>query len=512
MIFLAQQYSLNLKVNYFDLETPAIICILNINDARKLGVVPDDRVLLTNPKNNQFIAAVVDVAKTMIKENEIGIPSVVKKELNLDDQAVLKVTRSEKPKSFTTIKKKIEGKTLTFDEIKELVEEIKHNKVSTVELTSFVTAVKIKGYSIDETYAMAKCIADSGKKLDLKVDGTIVDKHSIGGINGRATMICVPIVANFNSLFIPKTSSRAITSPAGTADAMEILADVNLDIKRLREVVLKTHGSIVWGGSFDFAPVDDKIIQIERPLRLDPQGQVIASVLSKKLAVGAQKLVVDIPTGKDMKVKTLPEAEDIAGKFISVGKKLGIDVRGIITNGNVPCGNTFGCSLEAKTVMEILEGKYYDNLAEKSCELAGHLLELSGVIEKGKGTSKARDILKSGKALKKMKEIINAQGKRIDSSKDIPYAEYSIDILANSEGYIQNMGVYDFITIALGAGAPFDKYAGVEIKQRLHSAVNKGDLLFTIYANNKDKLQYAESLAKKLQPIKLEDIVLEEVS
>jgi len=505
-------YSINMNINYIDLETPTIICVVNETDAKNLGVLPDDRLIITNPINKKYVAAVVDISKKNIKQGDIGISPSLKKELELDGHKIVKVERAEKPNSFNYIKRKIEGKQLTFEEIKEFVDDVKHNRLSTIELTSFITAVKINGYSIDETYAMARNISDNGKKLELNVDGTIVDKHSIGGINGRATMIVVPIIANFPELYMPKTSSRAITSPAGTADSMEVLADVNLDSETLKEVVEKTHGSIVWGGSFDFAPVDDKIIQIERPLRIDPQGQVIASVLSKKLSVGAEKLVIDVPTGKDMKVKSLKEAEDLASKFVSVGKKLGMDVKGIITNANSPCGNTFGCSLEAKSVLETLEGKVYDNLGEKSCELAGYLLEMSNVVQKGEGIKKAKSILKTGKALHKFKEIINAQGKRIDNSKDIKYAEYSIDILSKSEGVIQNQSVYDFISIAIGAGAPFDKDAGIEIKQRLNSSISKGDVLFTIYANNKDKLKYAETLAKKLMPMKLEDIVLEEIN
>ncbi len=506
-----QNYSLDLRVQYLDMETPALISIMNEIDAKELGVGPEDRIVLKNPLTNEFTVSVVDISKNIIPKGTIGITNSIKKEFNLEGVQKLNVSQSTKPRSFSYISKKIAGKELTKEEMKELVEDIKHNKLSSIELTAFVTAVKINNYTDQETYAMAKYIADSGSKLNLNVDGIIVDKHSIGGINGRATMLVVPIISCFDELYMPKTSSRAITSPAGTADAMEVLADVNLDAKRFKEVVEKTHGAVVWGGAFDFAPVDDKIIKIERPLRIDPQGQVIASVLSKKLCVGAQKVVIDLPVGKEMKVKTIEEAEKVARRFVTVGKELGMDVRGIITNANSPCGDAFGPALEAKYVLETLEGKREDNLAGKACELAGIILEMTNQVEKGKGTKKAKEILHSGKALKKFKQIIAEQGKLIDKSENVVLGQYVYEFLAQNDGYIQELSVFDFTSVALSAGAPFDKGAGVLLNVRPNQSIKKDDVLFRIYANNKDKLNFAVDLANKLKPIKFEEIVLEEI-
>ncbi len=507
-----KSFGLELKVTVLDLETNVLVCVLNEIDAKKLGVAHDDRVILTNPTNTKFVAAVVDVAKKIINHGEIGITSEAKTELDLVPGSMLEVTRADKPQSFSYIKKKILGQNLTFDEIKQIVDDIKHNRLSSIELTAFVTAVKINGYSLDETYAMARNIADNGKSLKLNVDGIIVDKHSIGGINGRATMIVVPIIANFDGLFMPKTSSRAITSAAGTADSMEVLADVCLNSERLQNVVEKTNASIVWGGSFDFAPVDDKIIRIERPLQLDPEGQVIASVLSKKVSVGAKKVIIDVPMGKDMKAKTLPDAERIATNFVGVGKKLGIDIRAVITNASIPCGNTFGPALEAKSVLETLEGKVNDTLTEKACELAGQLLELCGTVERGQGANKAKQILRSGKALRKMKQIIEVQGKKIDSSKDVVLGEYFEDVVALKSGHIEAISISDFTNVALASGCPFDKGAGILLMQKTLDGVEKDTHLFRIYTENKNKLQSALALAKRIEPVKIEEMIIEEIS
>lgn len=509
---MTKPYVLNLKATNIDLETNVVVCMLNEEDAKVIGVSSEDRVILTNAKNKElFVSAVVDIVHNLVKPGEIGISSKANEELELDGSRDLIIKRAEKPASFSYIKKKISGQELTFNEIKQLVDDIKHNRLSTIELTAFMTAVKITGYSIDEIYAMAKNISDNGKKLKLNVDGTIVDKHSIGGINGRATMIIVPIVSCFNEVYMPKTSSRAITSAAGTADAMEVLADVCLDENRLQKVVEECHGAIIWGGSFDLAPVDDKIIKIERPLQMDPEGQVIASVLSKKLSAGAQKAVIDVPLGEDMKVKTLTAAERISRNFVATGKKLGIDIRAVITDATVPCGDFFGPALEAKEALEILEGKRFDNLAEKSCEIAGELLELAGVIEKGNGFAKAKQILKTGKALRQMKKIINAQGKKYNKSEDVPIGEFYEDVPASKQGYVRTIGIADFTQIALEAGAPFDKGAGVVLMQKQNNSINKGDILYRIYAENKDKLRSAVDLAKKIKPVKVEQIILEEI-
>lgn len=507
-----KQFGLELKANLLDLETNVVVCVLNEIDAKKLGVSHDDRVIITNKKTNSFVAAVVDVAKKTVKQGEIGLSSEAKTELDLTQGLLLEVARAEKPQSFSYIKKKVLGQTLTYDEIKQIVEDIKHNRLSSIELTAFVTAVKINGYSLEETYAMAKNIADNGKYLKLNVDGIIVDKHSIGGINGRATMIVVPIIANFEGLYMPKTSSRAITSASGTADSMEVLADVCLNAERLQNVVEKTNAAMVWGGSFDFAPVDDKIIRIERPLQLDPEGQVIASVLSKKVSVGAKKVVIDVPMGKDMKAKTLTDAERIATNFVGVGKKLGMDIRAVITNASIPCGNTFGPALEAKSVLETLEGKLSDTLAEKACELSGQLLELCGVVERGQGLNKAKSILKTGKALKKIKQIIEVQGKKIDSSKDILLGEFYEDVLAQKSGHVETISIANFTSVALASGCPFDKGAGVLLMQKTLDGVEKDTPLFRIYAENKDKLQSALNLARRIEPIKIEEMIIEEIN
>ncbi|MDD5163235.1 MAG: thymidine phosphorylase [Candidatus ainarchaeum sp.] len=358
------RYAKLMKVKTFDLEAGELIAIMHENDAKELGVLPLDRVQITNPKNCRKVVTVVDHTTTMVEENEIGLFEDAQKELLVFRGDSVEVKQSPQPESVSLIKKKLAGEVLQEKEMKQIVIDISSNKLSQIETSAFMTAVYIRGYNLDETAAMAKALVQDGKRLMLS-KGPVLDKHSIGGVNGRTTMVLVPIVAALGCV-IPKTSSRSITSAAGTADAMEVLADVSLPISRIKKITEKTGGVIAWGGAVDLAPADDKIIRIEHPLSLDPEGQVIASVLAKKASVGAKFVVIDLPTGQGAKVSTREKAEALSKKFVEIGKKLGMKVECIITNANEPCGNYFGAALEAKNDLEMLEGKNFDRVAEKS--------------------------------------------------------------------------------------------------------------------------------------------------
>lgn len=502
------QYSKELIIKKMDIHTGELIALLNDLDARELGVLPLERIIIRNEKA-EYVAVVVDITTNYIQKGTIGLYEDVFEAIDLTGINQIKVYRAPKPESINFIKDKMRAKTLSFEQIKAIVDDIKHNKLSKIELTGFMSGVYINGMDTNESYAMAKCIMDSGDKLDLGVS-PIVDKHSIGGINGRATMLVVPIIAA-GGLYIPKTSSRAITSPAGTADSMEVLTNVEFSIQEFKEIVLKTKGGIIWGGGISLAPVDDKMIKVEFPLSLDPKGQVVASVLAKKATVGAQKVVIDLPVGKDLKVKSVVDAEDLAGRFITVGKMLGMDVKALITNGSVPSGPAFGPALEARHTLSILEGKVFDNLAEKATEIAGKIFEMAGRSKTGEGVTLAKTILRDGSALNKMQEIIRLQGKKCDKAKDVPIGEYHEDILANTEGYIQDMSIKELTEVAKYSGCPYDKGAGLLLHVNPNESVKKGDLLFTIYADNKEKLQSARYYAQKVKPVSLENVILEEM-
>lgn len=502
-------YYKKMSVKKIDLEAGKDIAIFNEKDKRELGVQKLDRVEIFNKLTGKKIAAVVDVTKTMVREKEIGLFKESWLELRIKQGQQVEVAGIPMPESIRFIKKKLDGIPLAENEIRQIVRDIAQNKLDEIEIAALMSGIYTRGMGLDEITSMTKALIENGKKLKLSKT-PIVDKHSIGGVNGRSSMIIVPIIAS-EGLFIPKTSSRSITSSAGTADAMECIARVDLSLKEIKKTVEKTGGCITWGGAVDLAPVDDKIIRIEHPLSLDPEGQVIASVMAKKASVGAQFVVIDLPIGPNVKIKTKEKAEGIAKSFIEVGKQLGIRVECIITDGNVPYGKAFGAALETRHVMQILEGKIFDNLAQKSCELAGVLFELTGKAIKGKGYEKALESLKSKRALQKFREIVLCQGGKIKNSEEIGFGEYSFKLFSNMDGKISLINVRKFSNIARIAGAPADKKAGVLLEIKPGQKIRKGELLFTIFAENRQKLETAKKFAQKNNPIELSATVLKKI-
>jgi AMP phosphorylase len=495
----------------FPIETGKLISILNEVDAKEFGLFPGDRLEITNSRNGKKCITFLDVSKDALLNDEVGLFQEVADRLGHKPKDVLMVRAVEPIESVEFVKKKMRNEKLSQDEIKQIVKDIADDKFSDLEATAFMSAVYMRGLDLDETIYMTKALIENGNKIEFK-KGIVVDKHSVGGCNGRATMITVPIVAAANAgLIVPKTSSRSITSAAGTADSMEVLAPVSFSIKEVQEMTEKVGAVIVWGGAVDLAPADDKIIKIEHPLSLDPEGQVIASVLAKKSSVGSKFVVIDLPVGKFVKIKDKETALRMAKKFVEVGKQIGMDVDAVITDGEEPSGLAFGPALEAKFALEILEGKRFDNLAQKSCELAGIIFEMTGTTKEGKGYDLAVDILTSGKALLKMKEIIKIQGGKIDSSLKVPLSEMVFQINSDSTGVIDDIDTRKITKIARLAGAPADKKAGVLLLKRKGEKVSVGENLFTIYAENQQKLESAQEYAIKEKPYSFKRVILETI-
>jgi AMP phosphorylase len=339
----------------------------------------------------------------------------------------------------------------------------------------------------------------------------IYDKHSIGGVPGdKTSMLLVPIVGAAG-LTIPKTSSRAITSPAGTADRFECLAPVDLSLEEIKHVVRKINCCLVWGGAVDLAPADDLFIKIEYPLSIDPL--LLPSVMSKKKAVGTKYLVIDIPTGEGTKVKTTKDAETLAEEFIALGKKLGISTVGASTFGEQPIGNAIGPSLEAREALSILmKGKGPVDMIDKVTHIAGILLD----FRMGKGGKKeALRLIKNGKAYKKLREIIEAQGgnPRIKPG-DLKMGTEKVEVKSGVSGVVGWIDNHSIVEISRAAGTPKDKGSGIYLRKKTGDLVKKGDILFEIYAEKNYKLERALKIAKKVRVMgvgKKHEMLLEKI-
>ena len=312
-------------------------------------------------------------------------------------------------------------------------------------------------------------------------------------------MIIVPIVAAAG-LCIPKTSSRAITSAAGTSDVMEVFANVSFSNERIKQIVEKTNACMVWCGAMDLASADDKIIKIERPLSLDPRGLLLASILAKKKAVGATHVLIDIPYGEGSKTGELKNAKRLRKLFIKLGKRLGMKIKVILSDGTQPIGNGIGPALEARDVLYVLTNneKAPQDLKKKAVEMAGVILRMVNAGDE----RKALEILESGKAYEKFKEIIKEQDGNPDvKAEDIKIGKYSYVVRAKRSGVVKRIDNKALVKIARIAGAPSDKEAGIYLNFHVGDEIKIGDVLLNVYSKNSKKLKYTVDVFNKAKII-----------
>ena len=469
------------------------IIVIDDENASLLGIHSSDRVEITYKQQN--IIAIANVATDFPKKT-VGIYEEVKDRLKVQEGENVEIRPAERPESLGYIRDKLMGRRLGAQEIKMIIMDVVERHLSDIELASFVTSLYIRGTSMDEVEALTKAMVETGQTLDFGKK-PILDKHSIGGVPGdKTTILVVPIVAAAG-FTIPKTSSRAITSPAGTADRVEVLCPVDLTVDEIRSVVKKTGACLAWGGALDLAPADDLLIQVEYPLSIDPL--LLPSIMSKKKATGADYIVVDIPTGRGTKIKTIGEAQALAQEFIELGKRLGMNVQCGVTFGEQPIGYAIGPALEAREALLALMGEGPTDLVNKAASLAGLLFEMMGIND---GMQKANELLKSGKAEKKLRDIIAAQGGDPDvKPEDIEVGNEVVEIRSEEKGRIQWINNMAIAQIAREAGAPKTKGAGVLLSKKLGDKVAKGDVLYKIYSGSAQKLESTVRLAQNLNPI-----------
>lgn len=482
-----------------------LVVVINHKDAQDMGLHYGDRVGINRGRYHAH--AIVDIAQSdrTVKAGSIGLFDEVMEKLKARNGSNVNLQIERKPESLVYIRKKLDGHDLNYKEMHAIMEDLVHGKLSPVELSFFVSASYTNGLTEKETVGLTKAMIETGETLKFPKGQIVVDKHCTGGVAGnRTTPIVVPILAAAG-LKVPKTSSRAITSPAGTADTMEVLANVDIPIKQMKKIVNSIHGCIVWGGAINLAPADDLIIQVEHPLSIDAEGQLLASILAKKGSVGSTHILIDIPLGKETKIKTEKEAKHLALKFKRIGAKLGMKIEVILTDGNQPIGNGIGPALEAKDVLKVLQRSDTrpTDLEHKSVSMAGQIFEMAGKAKKGHGAKMALDILDSKEALKKMEEIIRAQGGKMTHSSDIEVGKYTHDVVSPRDGIVKDVSNDGIARIAKFAGAPRDKGAGIYLYVHEKDIVKKGDRLFTIHAESKQKLKFAKKLAEEKDPVKV---------
>ena len=403
---------------------------------------------------------------------------------------------NEEDLALSAVRKKLLGNNLNYREIYAIMDQISHKKFSDILTTYFAASGYSEGFSNQELYYLTKAMVETGKQLEFK--GIVADKHSIGGVPGtRTTPIVVAIVAAAG-FKIPKSSSRAITTPDGTADDMEVLAPVELTEKQIYEVVNKTNGCIVWGGSFKIAPADDIIIQVEKPLMFESFDKILVSIMAKKIAFGSNHVVIDVPYGKSVKVHSLKDAQYIKTKFLFLAKEFKINMRVLIHKTDEPAGKGIGPALEIRESLRVLEQTKDRplDLETRALNLSANLLEIcleDSPVELQKSIKEiygsaygwALDLLQSGRALEKLKQIIDAQGGNPNvKSSELKIGQYSLEEKADKAGVVSELNSKNITSIAKILGAPKQKGAGIYLHKKIGEDFAKGEVLYTLFSQN----------------------------
>ncbi|HVF69337.1 MAG TPA: thymidine phosphorylase [Xanthomonadales bacterium] len=408
------------------------------------------------------------------------------------------------PAALSAIQKKLNGKKLNYKEIFSIMDEIAHDRLGTILTTYFAASGYTRGFNNEELFYLTEAMINTGEKLEFK--GIVADKHSIGGVPGtRTTMIVVPVVASAGFI-IPKSSSRAITTPGGTADDMEVISPVTFNKNQIYKIVEKTNGCIVWGGGVDIAPADDELIKVEEPLRLESFDKILVSIMAKKIAFGSNHIVIDLPYGEHVKVLTRSDAEKVKEKFEYLARKFSVKINVLIHKTEEPAGRGIGPLLEARDAIMVLEQKENRplDLEEKALNLSGSLLDLclegsthslqeSIKKEFGTGRKWAEYILSTGHALKKMREIIGAQGGNsgIMSEKMLP-GKFSYVVIGKRHSLVKKINSTCLTAVAKILGAPKQHKSGIYLDKKIGEKTEIGKPIYTLFSESEYNLKEAK--------------------
>ncbi len=481
---------MELESTTIDIGTTRPLVLVHTDDAAELGAHPVDRVRIDH--DSATTTGIVKITEELVPPGILGVTEPLH-HIN----GTVTVTLARAPESVRYIKKKLDDIELEQHEIATIVQDIHERRLSNIELSAYVSGIYTNGLSLEETKLLTEAMSDIGEQL--RWDAEIVaDKHSIGGVAGNCVTPILVAMLTAAGVTMPKTSSRAVTSPAGTADVMEVFCPVEFTLTEIQEIVTDTNGCLIWGGGVNLSPADDEIIRAENPLSVDPPGQLMASVLSKKQSAGSTHVLIDIPYGEGAKVESLVAARELANDFKRVGAHLGMDITCAITHGTDPVGYGIGPVLEARDVLSVLEGDGPESLRVKSIRLADLLLDHCNV------DADATELLESGAALEQFYRIVEAQGGDTDiTSAELTPGTHKQMVKTPESGIVTRVDNRQLCDLARRAGAPKDARAGLVIHQEAGETVQAGDKLYTIHCESAAKLDEAVAFAETLEPLRV---------
>lgn len=481
------------RIRRIDIRTgdDNLVVLLRGRDAEAFGISPGDRLQINY--GGKKLVVMADITHESIRHGEIGLFEEVWKAIRASEGEPLNIELISRPPSVAAIKKKLLGQRLNEAEIFSVIRDIVDRRLTPIETTYFVASGYVKPYSLDELIWMVKAMARTGETFDWN-RRRVVDKHSVGGLAGnRTTMVVIPIIAALG-LTIPKTSSRAITSPSGTADTMEVLAPVSFSGNQVRRLVARTGACLIWGGGLSIAPADDLIIRVSRPLSLEPYDKMIVSIMAKKVAMGVKYLIIDMPFGPDTKIPNIAVARLLESKFRAVAQAFSIKIKVLLDPADEPIGKGIGPALEARDVLRVLQQKEKRprDLEDKAVGLAAELLELAGRCRPGQGRGLATTALVSGRAWRTMQAIIRVQGGDPDvDANQLMTGAFTYRYNARRSGRVKKINNRAIDEIARTLGAPDHKLAGIYLHRKTNQYIGRGEKLLTLYSYSQDRLHLA---------------------
>lgn len=471
-----------------------LFIIIHQKDADDLGIHEGEIVLLGYRDIELYVKVII--TETEIGVGEVGLYEEIPDEYHIPENAKVLIDLPNSSKSLEAIKKKMSGQRLNEEELLSIMMDIGSRKLKETEVAFFVSTFFNPGFNEDEIRWMTKGMAESGDILDFKFiknnKDLVVDKHSIGGTAGKGiTPILVPILAA-NDLVVPNSSTRAITSPAGTTDILETVMPVALPKKKVYKVVESTGACMIWGGSLYLAPADDEIINVERSLKIQEFQKVLVSIVAKKIAVGVTSVLIDLPYGKGTKLERPDDLEFLIREFEKLFTYFGIKC---VTYKRVvkgPDGNGVGPVLEMRDCLRVLERheKRPQGMEDIVLGMAAEIFEHNDKAKKGEGRKIAQQLLDSGMALEKFWEIAKAQGaKKVVKSDELIPGELTYEVKAPKDFEIKYLCTREIVEIARALGTPKIKEAGIYIEKMPGDKVKKGETLMTLYATTQDRME-----------------------
>ncbi len=505
MMMLTPERMAPLKARRLGIDThhePTLYLPEHSHVCRSEGFESLSRVLITTHRSEHLIASLNIVTGDLLADDEVGFSESAWQRLQMNPEDPIWLSHPKPVQSLSHVRAKVYGHELDDLQFQSIINDIVDGRYADVHLAAFITACGDDSLNDREITSLTQAMVKSGSTIDWQLP-LVVDKHCVGGLPGNRTTPIVVSILTACGLTVPKTSSRAITSPAGTADTMETLTEVSLSLEQMRKVVGSEGGCLAWGGAMRLSPADDLLIQVERALDIDSEGQLIASVLSKKIAAGATHVLIDIPVGPTAKVRSQEAADRLADSFRVVGANLGLKLQVLFTDGSQPVGSGIGPALEAHDLLAVLQNlpTAPQDLRQRAEQVAGAMLAMVKEISVEEGQALAGETLRSGAAWAKFRAICEAQG----GLRHPPVAPYRYALVAERKGRVSGIDNRILAKIAKLAGAPADPSAGVEIPVKLGDEVECQDILLMIHAENAGELNYAvEYLNDHTQVIQLD--------